>query len=180
MASPEEIEKLIARCALSDRSALSPLYEATSAKLFGVLLRVLNDRSDAEDALQEVYIKIWHRADRFRANEFSPLSWLVVITRNHAIDVLRARKPISVEVDEAFDVSSDAKNPEEEAINSSEGTRIDNCLQELETERAQAVRGAYVDGYSYVELAERYAVPVNTMRTWLRRSLLSLRKCLER
>lgn len=180
MSSPQDIEKLIARCALNDRSALSPLYKATSAKLFGVLLRILNNRSDAEDALQDVYVKIWHRADRFRAGEFSPLSWMVVIARNHAIDVLRARKPVSVELDEAFDVSSPEKDPEQAAINSAEGARIETCLQELEEQKAQAVRGAYVDGYSYAELAEKYSVPINTMRTWLRRSLLSLRECLER
>ena len=180
MATDTEINDLIARCALNDRSALDALYHATSAKLFAVVLRVLNNRSEAEDALQEIYIKIWHKADRFQSNDYSPMSWLTVLARNHAIDMIRARKPVSVDIDETFDIADTDKTPEEEAINASEGRRIDDCLSELDAQKSAAVRGAYVDGDSYAELAERFGVPLNTMRTWLRRSLLSLRECLER
>jgi RNA polymerase sigma-70 factor (ECF subfamily) len=164
---------------LNNRAAFTKLYSLTSAKLFGVVLRILNNRAEAEDALQEIYVKIWNNADKFAVNQYSPMSWLVVVARNHAIDVIRARKPIAVDIDDAFDVSDDSKTPEQEAINTSEGKRIDNCLQELDEQKAQAVRGAYVEGYSYEELAERFSVPINTMRTWLRRSLISLKECLE-
>ena len=81
---------------------------------------------------------------------------------------------------DAFDLADDEKTPEEQAVNSSEGRRIENCLAELEKDKAQAVQSAYVEGYSYQELAEQHSVPINTMRTWLRRSLMSLRECLER
>ena len=179
MAVPsQDIADLIARCALRDRAAFRDLYTRTSAKLFGVSLRILKDRSEAEEALQEVYVKIWQRADRYVAGSYSPISWLVAVARNHALDILRARKPIADEIDVALEIADLGPDPERAAVEKSERTRIDSCLAELDGDKAEAVRGAYLDGYSYDELAERHGVPLNTMRTWLRRSLLKLRECL--
>ena len=173
-----EIADLISRCALRDRQAFKDLYARTSAKLFGVPLRILRDRSDAEEALQEVYVKIWQRADRYVAGGYSPISWLVAVARNHCLDVIRARRPVSDDIDVALEVADAAPNPEQAAESSGERSRIDACLSELDSDKAEAVRGAYLDGYSYEELAARHFVPLNTMRTWLRRSLLKLRECL--
>src|SRR4051794_3117014 len=103
-ASPE-IADLIARTALRDRGAFRDLYSRTSSKLFGVMLRILKDRSEAEEALQEVYVKIWQRADRYVAGGYSPISWLVAVARNHALDVLRARKPVSDDIETAIDLA---------------------------------------------------------------------------
>jgi RNA polymerase sigma-70 factor (ECF subfamily) len=103
-----EISELIARTALRDRAAFRTLYERTNAKLFGVSLRILRDRSEAEEALQEVYVKIWQRADRYQAGGYSPISWLVAIARNHALDILRARKPVSDDIDVALDIADGA------------------------------------------------------------------------
>jgi len=100
------------------------------------------------------------------------------VARNHALDIIRARKPISDDIDAALEIADGGPDPEEAAIRSGERSRIEGCLAELEPDRAEAVRGAYLDGYSYDELAARYSVPLNTMRTWLRRSLLKLRDCL--
>jgi RNA polymerase sigma-70 factor, ECF subfamily len=164
--------------ALRDRRAFDMLYEHTSAKLFGVTLRLLKDRAEAEDALQEIYLKIWQRAETYASSQASAISWLVAIARNHAIDRLRGRKQ-NEELDEAgMAVADDAPDPEASAIAGSERAKVEKCLDELETARADAVRGAYLDGYSYQELAERFKVPLNTMRTWLRRSLIKLRDCL--
>ena len=173
-----EIADLIARTALRDRAAFRDLYGRTSAKLFGVTLRILRDRSEAEEALQEVYVKIWQRADRYVAGGYSPISWLVAVARNHALDVLRARKPVSDDIDLALDVADGAPDPEQATVDRGERTRIAGCLDQLEGDKADCVRGAYLDGFSYDELAARHNVPLNTMRTWLRRSLLKLRECL--
>ncbi len=173
-----DIADLISRCALRDRRAFRSLYERTSAKLFGVALRILRDRAEAEEAIQEIYIKIWQRADRYVAGNTSPISWLVAVARNHSLDILRARRPQSDDIDAALDLADDGPSPEKLTEASQEGARIEQCLATLEPDRAEAVRGAYLDGYSYDELAERYAVPLNTMRTWLRRSLIKLRECL--
>lgn len=173
-----EIADLIARCALRDRQAFRALYQRTSAKLYGVTLRILRNRAEADEALQEVYVKIWQRADRYVPGNYSPISWLVAVARNHALDVLRARKPAGDDIDLALDVADAGPDPEQTAIRRGERSRIDDCLGQLDADKADAVRGAYLDGYSYEELATRHRVPLNTMRTWLRRSLLKLRECL--
>src|SRR6195952_2587711 len=100
-----EIADLIARCALRDRGAFHDLYGRTSAKLYGVTLRILRDRSEAEEALQEVYVKIWQRADKYVPGGYSPISWLVAVARNHSLDVIRARKPQSEDIDVALAVA---------------------------------------------------------------------------
>lgn len=177
--TPHDITKLIVRTSMKDRGAFDLLYRQTSAKLFGVCLRVLKDRAEAEEALQEVYVKVWTKADRFAVSELSPISWLVAIARNHAIDRIRARRAASADLDEAADVADPRPGPEALALAGSERVRIFQCMETLEKDRADAVRGAYLAGESYAELAERFGVPLNTMRTWLRRSLLKLRDCLE-
>ena len=179
MPVPTDIADAIGRIALRDRAAFDWLYERTSAKLFGVLLRILKDRGEAEDALQEVYVRIWQKADRFAATGASPMSWLIAIARNHAVDRLRKRAPATAPIEAAAEVRDAAPDPEARAIGSGQKTRIDTCLDRLETDKAEAVRAAYLEGYEYKELAERFAVPLNTMRTWLRRSLQKLKACLE-
>jgi RNA polymerase sigma-70 factor (ECF subfamily) len=178
--TPQDITKLIVRTSMKDRAAFDLLYRQTSAKLFGVCLRVLNDRGEAEEALQEVFVKIWTKADRFAASELSPISWMVAVARNHAIDRIRARRRPAEDIDAALDVADPNPGPEAIAVAGGERERIHHCLEELDQDRASAVRGAYLRGESYVELAERHGVPLNTMRTWLRRSLMKLRECLER
>lgn len=180
MSTPEEIENLIARCGLGDRAAFSALYQATSSKLFGICLRILRERSEAEDALQEVYLRIWRKAESYVAGGPSPMAWLSTITRNLAIDRLRARAPRADELEDAPELVAKGPTPEQSAVAAGEAARIGACLGELAPERAGAVRGAYLEGASYTELASRFDVPLNTMRTWLRRSLISLRECLQR
>ena len=175
--STDDIADLIARTALRDRQAFRALYDGTSAKLFGVALCILRDRGDAEEALQEIYVKIWQRAERFVPGGYSPISWLVAVARNHCLDVLRARRPSGDDI-EAAEIADPSPDPEASAVAGGERGRIEACLQALEADRASAVRGAYLDGYSYEELASRFEVPLNTMRTWLRRSLIKLRECL--
>lgn len=175
-----DLSGLIARTALGDRRAFDALYEATSAKLFGVALRILKDRAQAEDAIQEVYVRIWRRAGSFRVGQASAMAWLVTIARNQAIDMLRARQPATLGYDEAPDVADPDPDPEARAALSGEARRIEACLGELDADKAAAVVSAYVEGLSYLELAEQNGVPLNTMRTWLRRSLLKLRECLNR
>lgn len=176
----DHIAELIGQVALKDRSAFAQLYARTSPKLFGICLRILKNRGDAEEALQEIYVKIWQRADRFSTGKASAMTWLSAVARNHGIDVLRARAPVSSDIEAAYDLTDGSPDPERAAVLSGEGREIDACMEELDADRAAAVRSAYVEGLSYRELAERYGVPLNTMRTWLRRSLMKLRECLER
>lgn len=178
--SQEDLSGMIARIALGDRNAFTLLYSQTSAKLFGVVLRILKDRAQAEDAVQEVYVRIWRRAGSFRVGQASAMAWLVTIARNQAIDMIRARQPATLDYDDAPEIADPAMDPEERAVLGGESQRIESCLGELEPARAAAVVAAYIEGLSYQELADQNAVPLNTMRTWLRRSLLKLRECLNR
>ena len=173
-----DIANLIARTSLRDRPAFAELYSHTSAKLFGVLVRILKDRAEAEDALQEVYIRVWQKAGGFSADRASPMTWLITIARNHGIDRLRTRRESTAGLDEAEQLADSAPTPEASVIAGSERARIDGCLDLLEAEKADAVRAAYIEGYAYQELADRFDVPINTMRTWLRRSLQRLKECL--
>jgi RNA polymerase sigma-70 factor, ECF subfamily len=176
--SPSDIETLISRVALGDRAAFRALYTATSAKLFGICLRVLKNRTDAEDVLQEAYIKIWHNAAKYQVSGYSPITWLVTIARNQSIDRLRARKPDAAELGEAEDIADRALTPEQNVVLGGEVERLRLCLEKLSPGRAEAVKAAYMEGYSYQELADRLNQPLNTVRTWLRRSLISLKACL--
>lgn len=173
-----ELENLIDQLALGHRPSFSRLYDATSAKLFGVCVRILKNPHDAEEALQDVYIKIWQRAASYRRQDAGPMSWLVTIARHRAIDLLRRRKPRQSPADAARDVADTAPTPEAVALNVDLGRHIDICLSRLDGAKARAVKLAYVEGYSYAELAQAFDVPLNTMRTWLRRSLISLKKCM--
>lgn len=180
MGSAADIEAMIARVALGDRDALSRLYDATAGKLYAVCLSVLKDPADAQDVLQDVFLRVWQRADRYAVTGHSPMTWLITIARNMAIDRLRARRAGTVGLDAAPEVRDERPGPEAVAIARSDRDRIETCFGELEPPRAEAVRGAYLEGETYATLAERHGVPINTMRTWLRRSLLTLRDCLSR
>jgi len=176
-----QIELLIGRVALSDRAAFTALYDATSAKLFGVCLRVLNNRAAAEDAMPDSYVKIWKNASRYQSNGLSPMTWLITIARNTSIDRLRATRKGHMDVDTpGLELAAPGAGPEQSAIAASEAKRLVGCLDELTEERGAAVRGAYLDGQSYADLAAQFSVPLNTMRTWLRRGLISLRECMSR
>lgn len=176
----DEISDLIVRVSLRDRQAFDRLYQATSAKLFGVCLRMLRNRPEAEEALQDVFVKIWLGAARFSVTGQSPMSWLIAIARNQSIDRLRRRREAAGALDDAaLDVRDPAPIPEARTIAASEQRRLHGCMGELADDRAAAVRAAYLDGDSYADLAARHAVPLNTMRSWLRRSLLRLKECLE-
>lgn len=176
--SDDPIADLITKCAAQDRVAFRMLYRDSSAKLMGVLLRILGERAEAEDALQEVYTRVWTRAGRFDAAKGRGMTWLIAISRNLAIDRLRIR-PQATSDDGLDTVQDTAPRAETRLIAEGEARRMADCFATLEPDRAAAVRGAYLSGLSYVDLAARHAVPLNTMRTWLRRSLLRLRECLD-
>lgn len=181
MDAQEDLPELLARIALRDRAAFGLLYDAVAPKLFGVLLRLLRDRSEAEDALQEVFVKVWRHAGGFRGETpDSAMAYLCAIARRHGIDRIRSRPSRAhAPVSDAEDIADGAPTPEDAALASGEAHRIDACMERLDRDRAEAVRAAYVEGYAYQELASRFNVPLNTMRTWLRRSLIKLRECLE-
>ncbi len=170
---------LLARVAKQDRNAFSALYAATSAKLFGVVWRILPAQDSAVDVLQDVYLKNWNRAASVDATQASPITWMATIARNRAIDEVRRRAPVSIEdAPQALDVAAEGLNPLEAAQQSAELRQLQDCLQGLEPERREIVLLAYYTGLSRDEIAQRFGHPVGTIKVWLHRSLAQLRKCL--
>ncbi|MEH3158318.1 MAG: sigma-70 family RNA polymerase sigma factor [Sphingomonas taxi] len=169
---------------MEDRTAFRRVYAMTSAKLFGICLRICGERQAAEDVLQEVYVTIWRRAPSFEPGRSSPVTWLATIARNRAIDWRRAnrkpppppdldigRGPIREPVDDAAPV-------DEVMIGVEQADRLQLCLLDLEERARQAICSAFLDGMTYSELARRDDVPLPTMKSMIRRALLRLRKCM--
>jgi RNA polymerase sigma-70 factor (ECF subfamily) len=174
-------ERLIA-AGRGDRAAFRALYEATSAKLFGACLRICSDREIAEDALQDAYIAIWKNAARFDRQRSSPITWLVAIARNRAIDRMRASGKLAqarpIEEAEALpdpEIGADVGVERSQAFQ-----QLEHCLGELEPRHAGLIRTAFWEGRTYDSLAESAGVPLGTVKSWVRRGLQRLRACLDR
>ena len=178
--SSDVLTGLMSRIAGGDRTALRQLYDATSAKLFGVCLRILSDKDESEDVLQEVYLTIWRRADRYEPARASVIAWISTIARNRAIDRLRARGPLAhAELVEGMDVEDESPGPEALVAQAGEHGRLQDCLGELDTRTQQVIRTAFFEGMTYEALSQRLGAPLGTVKSWIRRGLLKLRACLE-
>lgn len=181
MSSHSDIEALIARIAKGDRQAFAMLYDATSPKLNGIALRIMRDQALADDVLRDVYVRIWHKAGQYRPNGFSPMTWLITVTRNMAVDRLRALRAsgdISVSPEIAERLYDPLPKPGQ--LVTDEARALDMCLRELPPERANMIRRAYFEGQSYADLAEATETPERTVRMGLRRCIMQLRECLSR
>ncbi len=162
-----------------DRAAFRLLYQATRAKLYGVVLSILRERSAADDVLQEIYVKIWERAADFDARKASPITWMTTVARNRALDEVR-RPRVTIDLpDEALQrVAGDDPHPLERRDRSEELHRLMACLDALADERRQMVLLAYYRGWTREALSKRFDRPVPTIKSLLHRSLTQLRGCL--
>jgi len=178
-AQPAEIlTALLAATGRGDRGAFTRLYRLASAKLFGQLLRILKDEAAAEDCLQEVFLAIWRHADRYDPAQAAPMTWLTVITRHRALDRLRRDRPT-----QSLDTLDEAllgSHPDPAESGSGAMTaQLNHCLDELMSAQRDCLLLAYTEGLTQPELAARLAIPLGTVKTWIRRGLEQLRRCLE-
>lgn len=174
------ISEALVRCGRGDRSAFEMIYRATNAKLFGVCLRIFPNRNEAEDALQDAYLTIWNRAATFQPNRASPISWLVTVTRNRAIDRLRASgKANFTGMDESFDIADPAPLADALVVAESENQRLNGCINGLDRRDAHFIRAAFVGGATYAQLAAAESAPLATVKSRIRRALIRLRACME-
>jgi RNA polymerase sigma-70 factor (ECF subfamily) len=181
MLTQAELVWLLAAVAKGDQAAFERLYSATRAKLYGVLLRILGKPELADDVMQETYLKVWKMAGKFDPTIASPITWMVAIARNRAIDIVRKRPDVSVEDSpEAMGVAADAPPPLARREMTEELRRLLSCLGKLDPEKQRIVLLAYYSGWSREQLAQKLDIPVNTIKTWLRRSLLEIRECMGR
>jgi RNA polymerase sigma factor (sigma-70 family) len=174
-----ELGRLLRSVAAGERKALADLYARTSAKLYGICFRLLGNESEAEDVLQEAYLTVWRKAKAFDPDLASPITWLAILARNKAIDRLRVRR-VSEPIEAAAEIPDTGPSADLLAEAAQDRARLAACLGELEDRQGALIRSAFLDGASYPELAERERVPLATMKSWMRRSLLRLRGCLER
>ncbi len=177
----ERLRAAMARLAQGDSAALEEIYEATRVKLFGICFRILGDRKEAEDALQDVYVNLWQRADRYDPSRASPISWLATFARNRAVDRLRTGKVRggAVPVEEANPLPDEAPLADAMLVDAEKTAQIHTCLKTLDDNVQGHIKSAFFDGFTYAELAERADVPLGTMKSWIRRGLQKLRACLE-
>jgi RNA polymerase sigma factor (sigma-70 family) len=180
-ASRRQLAAALSRVAAGDRAALRLVYQDTSAKLFGICLRILGDRREAEDVLQDVYLTVWRRAATFDARRASPITWLVAVARNRCIDRLRSSGGARGQA--PLEAAGEVPDPAPDAValmeNADQLRQLKACLEQLEERQSIAIRSAFLDGITYEELASRAAMPLSTMKSIIRRGLMSLRACLE-
>lgn len=185
MLDAASLQRLLTDTSQGDQRAFRELYEATSSHLYGVLVRILQRRDWAEEALQDCYLRVWRKADSYAPDKGAPLTWLMTIARYRALDLLRAKRP-EIEMpdeDDAPPMSFAADNsldPETRAVEYEGLGQLSDCLQHLGAEQRQSVLLAYYEGYTHAELAKTLKAPLGTVKSWVRRGLLQLRECLDR
>jgi RNA polymerase sigma-70 factor (ECF subfamily) len=184
-AQNETLQRLLAACAQRDSAAFGRLYEATSAKLFGVAIRILRREDWAEEVLQDSYVNIWSHASKYSSALSAPMTWMTSIVRNRCLDWLR-RPNLELVVEDGEDGgnpidahASEVPGPLDELSRSTEARTLANCLSRLEAKQRQAVMLAFYDGLSHSELAAHLREPLGTVKTWVRRGLMQLKGCLE-
>jgi RNA polymerase sigma-70 factor (ECF subfamily) len=183
MSSPaqEAIAAALAQTALGNRQAFGQLYELTSAKLFAVVLRIVQDRAVAEEVLQECYVSVWQHASEYAAARSQPMTWLAAIVRNRALDWARRGRIATSELDDLLQetLADEAPTPDQRLSESAEAGRVTRCLGGLEGKERQAIGLAFYHGLSHSEVASHLAVPLGTIKSHIRRGLMKLKECLQ-
>jgi RNA polymerase sigma factor (sigma-70 family) len=175
----EPIEPILVAIAGGDRAALRSLYEGEAPRMLGVALRLLKRRDLAEEAVQDAFIRIWQHAGTFDPKRGSGRSWLYAILRHRALNILRGESRTELVDDfEPFGLESPDVSPEDWVTHLSDAGALRRCLERIEPTRRKALLLAYTEGLSHGELAGRLGVPLGTMKSWIRRSLIALRECM--
>jgi len=178
--------RLLQRIASRDTAALAELYDRHSRLLFGLILRIVRDRGEAEDLLQEAFVRVWTRAETYDAQVGGPLPWIVRVARNCAIDRLRARRTCATVDAPAIDVAAieaapvmDIQTPETTVLMSERRQTLTDALVDLPTDQRQLIEAAFFEGYTHSELAHRFRLPLGTVKTRIRAGMIAMRKRLE-
>ncbi len=166
---------LLKKVAVGDRAAFEQLYNATCNQLYAVSLKILKNKDQAEDALQDAFIRIWHNASEYSVAKGKVLTWMVSIVRYRAFDALRYQKVRHGNgIDEDFEVTVDDIRP----LSEHEKKQLDYCLEELEATQRQAIHLAYFGGLTHQEVSDHIDRPLGSSKSLIRRGMQSLKRCL--
>lgn len=179
IADTDQLRQLLAQCALGDRRAFETLYRSVGPRLHGVALRFMGRTDLAEEVLQESFVRIWNNASRYEAHLSAPLTWMINITRNQAIDQLRKHRERPLTDLEQDTLPDESPSVHEQLNSAREANALNRCLETLESMQRQSITVAYFQGLSCTELAGHLATPLGTVKSWIRRGLERLRRCLE-
>ena len=177
-AGPTDAGALLWRVAAGDRLAFRRLYDQQSPRLYAVAMRITRQSALASDAVHDAFLQVWRNAARFDAARGNAEAWLLSLVRYRALDIAR-RRVREVSDEDMPEVEDNDPSPLEQLVSSRDATALYRCLGTLEEDRRKLVVLAFVDGLSHSELAERMATPLGTVKSWIRRSLMSLRSCLD-
>ena len=174
---PPEIElaQLLQRCAAQDSVAFRTLYDKTSPIIFARLLRMLRRRAVAEEALQDVYVRIWQRAAQYEMGRGRALAWMVTIARYCAIDLMRRERVMLVSDDSLAEIADESAA---EAGGLEKPNNFDHCIEQLNDNTRKCLTLAFVEGRSHDEIARLTVNPLGSVKSWIRRGLLALKECL--
>ncbi len=174
-----DLDDALRRCAGGDGAALRAIYDAEAPRMLGVALRILRRPALAEEAVHDAFVQVWQRAASFDAARGGGRTWLYAVLRHRALNILRGEVRTDLVDDfEPMNLVSGEEDPEEVVERLSDASALRRCLERLEPARRRLVVLSYMHGLSHGELAARVGVPLGTMKSWLRRSLLALRECL--
>ena len=174
----ESLDSLLSSCGGGDRAAFRRLYDLQSARLYGQALRLTRQPQLAADAVHDTFLQVWQRSSRFDPTRGQAEAWLSSLLRYRAIDILRKRGRENYGA-EPVDEPDTSPDPLDQLVATAEGTALRRCLDQLEEAQRRVVLLAFVDGLSHSELAIRLQAPLGTVKSWVRRALLGLRRCLE-
>ncbi|CAD5203390.1 sigma-70 family RNA polymerase sigma factor [Pseudomonas sp. FEN] len=175
----DQLRQLLAQCSQGNRHAFETLYRRVAPRLHGVALRCLGHGDLAEEILQESFVRIWNNASRYEAHLSAPMTWMVNITRNLAIDQLRRLREVPLDDGQEDSLTDDSPSAHDLLDSAREAKAMNRCLETLEGPQRQAITLAYFHGLSYPELAEQLPAPLGSVKSWIRRGMERLRRCLE-
>lgn len=180
----ENYLKLLSATAQGDQKAFAELYRTTAGKLYAISYQMLQRRDWAEDVVQEAFVRIWHSAGDYQQEKGTVLTWMISIARYRALDILRSpqarTRNTSPEDDESATAGDDADSPESTLLQKRERVRIDECMDHLGEDQRQAIQLAYFRGYTHGEVCLHLDTPLGSVKSWIRRGLERLKRCLEK
>lgn len=177
----EELIGLLSAVAHQDREAFQQLYRVAAGRMFGLCRQLAGQQELAEEALQDAFIRIWHHAGEYHSDRGSPLSWMMTIARYRTLDLMRARKSRQTSGDDGLELEADGRNgPMENYLQTAGESALSGCFDELSASQRDTILLSYYRGLTHDELSVALSTPIGTVKSWIRRGLLALKRCLER